>query len=229
MDGDREGTYFFDDLWLIQDGEIDNRSRNIHVPIAFYDWYLQSLSNYQNWQIDEVRKYFDGQLDVVYAGKGLLPKHVTAALTNDLLGDGWSEGSRALYGGAIYDRHTANLSSSNGIALYLTGIEDPPEDEINDQSLYPSDWSSARWMAHLAGIHGLSVWGENSGRNDHYEMNRAALRMFANNFEGLMWGFESELYADPNPNNYATIDDYQEIISFYTNIKPHYLPIILSR
>jgi hypothetical protein len=34
-----------------------------------------------------------------------------------------------------------------------------------------------------------------------------------NGFFGLLWAFESELYADPNANQYATIGDYEAVIA----------------
>lgn len=46
-------------------------------------------------------------------------------------------------------------------------------------------------------------------------MRDSAQRMQANGFLGLMWAFESELYANPNPNNYATIADYEAVIAAY--------------
>ena len=107
LDGHQPGTYFFDDLWLEQEGETNHQDRDTGVPLAFYDWYVGALTGYQNWQIVEIRRHYSGQLDVLYAGKGLRSNQVTDALTNDLQGDGWSEGSSALYAAAAYDRHVA--------------------------------------------------------------------------------------------------------------------------
>jgi len=229
LDGDRPGTYLFDDLSLQRTGEIDIRSRDINVPVAFYDWYVQALTDYQNWQIQEIRRYHNGQLDVLYAGKGVRSTQVTDALTNDLSGDGWSETTSALYGAATYDRHVAQLSATQGVALYLTGIEEPAAGEVNDGSPYPRDWSAARWIAHLARRSGLPVWGENSGQDDAAKMWLSAARMHANGFTGLMWGFESELYADPNLSGYATMDDYEVVTSFYADLKWMFLPLIAGR
>lgn len=229
LDGDRVGTFQFDDLSLKRAGELDDRSRDIAVPAEFYDWYVQALTNYQNWQITEIRSYFDGQLDVLYAGKGVRSSQVTDALTNDLIGDGWSENTSALYGGAAYERHVAGLTTTRGVALYVTGIDEPGTRDVSDGSPYPRDWSAARWIAYLARSRGLPVWGENSGQNDAAELWLAAARMHANGFAGLMWGFESELYADPNPNGYATIDDYEVVTSFYSDLKWTYLPFLSGR
>lgn len=215
LDGHQPGTYFFDDLWLERQGEANHQSRDIAVPLAFFDWYIQKLTDYQNWQIAEIRKYYSGQLDVLYAGKGLMRNQATDALTNDLRGDGWSEGTSALYSAAAYDRHTAGLSTTQKLALFLTGIDEPPASLVNDTSLYPSNWSAARWIAYLARSRGLPVWGENSGQDDVTKLQLTAQRMQANGFLGMMWGFESELYANPNPNGYATIADYQAIIAAY--------------
>ena len=223
LDGDRPGTFFFDDLWLKRAGETSLHDRDITVPLAFYDWYTQKLTDYQNWQIAEIRKHYGGQLDVVYAGKGLMPDHATDALTNDLRGDGWSERISALYEGTVFDRHVAGLSATDKIALYLTGIEDPSANEANDASPYPCHWSAARWIARLARSRGLPAWGENSGKDTAAALRLSVQRMLENGFLGLMWGFESELYANPNPNGYATIDDYASAVA---SLHDAYLPLI---
>jgi len=228
MDGHRPGTYFFDDLWLEREGETNHQDREITVPLAFYDWYVQKLTDYQNWQIAEIRKYYSGQLDLLYAGKGLLPNQVTDALTNDLRGDGWSEGTSALYAAAAYDRHVAGLTTTQQVALYLTGVDEPAAHLVDDTSPYPSDWSAARWIAYLAQSRGMAVWGENSGQDDAAKLRLSAQRMQANGFLGLMWAFESELYASPTLNGYATITDYEAVIALY-NDPPHfvYLPLVV--
>jgi hypothetical protein len=228
VDGSQPGSYLFDDLRLKREGETSDQDRDIVVPTAFYDWYTQSLTDYQNWQIAEMRKYFDGQLDVLYAGKGLRANQLTDALDNDLRGDGWSEDSSALYAAAAYERHVAGLDTTAGIALYLTGIEDPPAALVDDTSPYPGDWSAARWIAYLAKSRGLGTWGENSGGDNAGALWLAAQRMHANGFQGLMWAFESELYADPNPGGYATMDDYQALIATYSNLNAVFLPFCIK-
>lgn len=226
LDGNAPGAYYFDDLWLKRAGETNVQERDINVPLAFYDWYVQALTNYQNWQIAEIRKYTSTQLDLVYAGKGLMPNHLTDALTNDLIGDSWSESSSALYSGSLYDRHVAGLQTLENIALYLTGIEDPPADQVDDTSPYPSQWSAARWLASLAQAQGLIIWGENSGGNNKDQMQLATRRMLANGYLGLLWGFESELYANPNPQGFATIQDYAAEIARYNPTCRFFLPLI---
>jgi hypothetical protein len=114
VDGDRAGYYSFDDLQLKQEGQSDDRSREISIPTVFYDWYIEKLTEYQNWQIDEVRKYFDGQLDILYAGKGIQSKQIMGALTNDLAGDGWSESLSALYAGTDFRRHADGIINKRG-------------------------------------------------------------------------------------------------------------------
>ncbi|MCL7455501.1 MAG: hypothetical protein M8467_20895, partial [Anaerolineae bacterium] len=166
------------------------------------------------------------QLDLVWAGKGLLAEQVTDALTNDLRGDGQSEDSSALYAAALYDRHVAGLGPADRVALYLTGIDEPPLDLADDSSPYPSDWSAARWIAHLAQRAGLPAWAENSGQDDFAKLWLSAERMRANDMVGLMWAFESELYADPSV-GYATIDQYASIIKLYTSPFIQCLPLIL--
>jgi hypothetical protein len=187
---------------------------------------VTALTNYQNWQIAEIRKHYSGQLDVLYAGKGLRLNHVTDALTNDLRGDGWSEETSALYSAALYERHVAGLSTTEKMALYLTGIDEPPADKVDDASPYPGDWSAARWFAHLAAARGLRAWAENSGQDDAAKLELSARRMHADGFLGLMWAFESELYADPNPNGYATIGEYEKVMALYSALQRIWLPFV---
>jgi hypothetical protein len=229
MDGDRTGTFYFDDLQLRKDGESNQQSRDIDIPLNFYDWYVQSLTNYQNWQISEIRKSYQGQLDIIYAGKGVRSYQIVDALTNDLRGDGWSEKGSGLYAASDYARHVDELSTYQSVTLYLTGIEVPPADQANDTSRYPGDWSAARWLAQISRDHSLSIWGENTGLNNKQEMGLTIQRMHENGFIGIMWAIESQLYASPNLNNYATIDDYETFIQAYANQKTILLPSVLLR
>jgi hypothetical protein len=83
-------------------------------------------------------------------------------------------------------------------------------------------------MAYLAWNQGLPVWGENSGQDSAEKLLLSFLRMRANGFEGLMWAFESELYAGPSSGGYATIDEYEALIAAYSGLKILYLPLCLK-
>jgi hypothetical protein len=228
LDGSQAGTYYFDDLSLMRGGETNIQNRDLNTPIGFLNWYVKSMTDYQNWQINQFRKYYSGQLDLLYAGKGVLPNLVMDALTNDLHGDGWGEGNSGLYAAALYDRHVAGLSTTNNIALYITGFEDMPPSAVNDASPYPSDWSSARWIAYLARTRNLGVWGENSGEDTYSGMQLAVQRMQENGFIGLMWVFETELYA--NSPAYANIDQYAGLINKYTSLNNNvFLPFMQNK
>jgi hypothetical protein len=213
LDGNQPGTYFFDDLSLERQGETDHRARDIDVPMAFYQWYVQRLAEYQNWQIEQVRRHFDGQLDIIYAGKGIRANQVTDALTNDLRGDGWSENNSALYGATLYRWLVVSLNTTQSVALYLTGIEDPEEIMVDDASPYPCEWSAARWIGQLAQDRGIPIWAENSGQDTTEAMRLACQRLKGNGFSGLMWAFGSQLYDSSG--TYASIDDYQRLIKTY--------------
>jgi hypothetical protein len=214
---------------LMRVGETDERSREVSIPTTFYDWYVEKLTDFQNWQIKEIRKYYDGQLDILYAGKGIQNKQIMGALTNDLAGNGWSEDLSSLYAGTDFKRHVLGLTTKEEIALYVTGIDVESSDQVDEYSPSPGDWSAAHWIAYLASSNGLPVWGENSGQDPLDKMWLSAKRMHENHFIGMMWGFEADLYADPNPNNYATITEYGQVISFYNNLKLFFIPIIANR
>lgn len=225
VDGDRSGTFTFDDLWLRKSGDTNSQEREINVPKDFWNWYVQSMTDYQNWQITEIRKYYAGPLDVLYAGKGVRPNQVTDALTNDLRGDGWSEQGSALYSGADYSRHIKGLISANNIRVYLTGIDEPPIAMVNDASPYPGEWSAAKWLAYLSRGRGLPIWGENSGLDSLPNMTLSIDRMRLNGFIGIMWAFESDLYSSKP--GYATMQDYASLIAVNQNIRSYYLPLTI--
>lgn len=224
VDGDQNGIYYFDDLWLVEQGSSSTSNRQIDIPLKFYDWYVSALTGYQNWQIGEIRRHFSGGLDIVYAGKGVLVEPIMGALTNDLSGDGWSEASRGLYAGTAYDRHVSGLPQDAAIALYLTGIEDDPVEIVDDVSPYPGRWSAARWLASLAAGRGFAVWAENSGQDDAAALWLAAQRMQHNGFFGLMWGFENELYSGSS--EFASIETYQQVIRFYQSANKVFMPLV---
>lgn len=224
LDGDRAGSFSFDDLSLRLQGSTAAGDREVSVPTAFLDWYIQKMSEYQAWQIAELRKYYSGELHLVYAGKGLQTRQVTAALVNDLRGDGWSEASSALYAAADYSRHLQDLTGSQGLAVYLTGIEDPPAAQVNDTSYNPGEWSAAHWLASLARPRGLPLWAENSGKDTPEELVLAVQRLEINGYRGLLWATESELFAGAG---YATAQDYANQITRIANTRRVFLPIAL--
>jgi hypothetical protein len=100
---------------------------------------------------------------------------------------------------------------------------------VNDNSFHPGEWSAAHWIAYLASSNELPVWGENSGEDPPEKLWLSAKRMYENNFMGMMWGFEAELYADPAQSQNATIADYKRVIDFYNNLQLFYMSIILYK
>lgn len=226
LDGDRSGDYWFDDVWLSKSGDTLTQPRSIDIPTAFYDWYVQKLIDYQNWQIAEIRKHFSGSLDLVVAGKGVNQNQITDALTNDLTGNGWSELGSGLYAGTDYQRIFSGTQATGEISIYLTGVEVPDRADVDDLSPHQNEWSAARWLAQLARRHGWTIWGENTGGNNRSQMELSLERMLGNGFTGLMWSFESELYSGTG--GFATAQDYEEMIFRYTNLAKTYLPVTMA-
>jgi hypothetical protein len=102
-------------------------------------------------------------------------------------------------------------------------------EQVNDKSLHPSEWSAARWISFLASSNGLPVWGENSGGDPVDKLWLSAKRMHENNFLGMMWGFEAELYAGSGQDGYATIADFENVINFYNNLRSFYISLIMYK
>ena len=81
-----------------------------------------------------------------------------------------------------------------------------------------NDWDFVRspvhWQYTLAQANPLRlrVWGENTGHNNREAMRITFERIKRFNLMGLMWAFDSELFADPNPEGRATFTDYLKFI-----------------
>jgi hypothetical protein len=87
-------------------------------------------------------------------------------------------------------------------------------DIADDNSADPSRWSPVHWQASLARANPLHlrVWGENTGHNNDEAMRITFERIRRFDLMGVMWAFDPELFADPNPEHYATFADYSEFI-----------------
>jgi len=176
----------------------------------FLSWYLDALTDYQNWQIATVRRHFDGQLAVLYPSWGVRPGQLEPAIATDLSGLSPPEQNGELQRGHDFARHIASLEDRKVIA-YTTWLDASPSfgNETGDN---PAGWSPAHYLAQLAEERrpALQVWGENTGSGTVDDMQLCFNRLDDYGLKGLFWAFESQLYATAN--DYASIDDYATLI-----------------
>jgi len=182
---------------------------------TFIEWYLDCLNNYQEWQIATVRRWYAGDVCMLYGSWGLRPGWLENAVSGDLGGSTSCERNGEIQKGFDWTRMIGSIRDPR-VIVYCTWVDGTigNRDIADDNTVDPSRWSPVHWQASLARANPLHlrVWGENTGHNNDEAMRITFERIQRFDLMGVMWAFESELFADPNPERYATFADYSEFI-----------------
>lgn len=183
--------------------------------LKFIGWYLDCLKNYQEWQIATVRRWYAGDICMLYGSWGLRPGWVEEAVGNDLNGSASCERNGEIQQGFDWARMIGGIHDPR-VIVYCTWIDGTIKnrDICDDDSADPVRWSPVNWQASLARANPLHlrVWGENTGGNNCEAMRLTFERVKKFDLMGVMWAFDSELFANPNPEGYATFNDYSGFI-----------------
>jgi len=181
----------------------------------FVGWYLECLRNYQEWQIATVRRWYAGDLCMLYGSWGLRPGRLDEALSGDLGGRASCERNGEVQQGADWARMIGGIRDPR-VIVYCTWMDGTlgNRDICDDDSADPARWSPVHWQASLARANPLHlrVWGENTGRNNREAMRITFERIQRFDLLGVMWAFDAELFAEPNPAGYASFADYAGFI-----------------
>ncbi len=217
LQGAGTGDVFFDDLQVVQTGYPPTSNRRALGRI-FLDAYVNSLVDYENWQINEVRRSYAGHIDVAISSKGALPEELPEALMSDLVGATPAEQRGDLQNGLLVDRLVAGILDTSLVDVYLGDLLGPAGVTAQDTSNNAGAWSAARWVSEQTTSRHLSVWGGNRDSGTAGDLQLAVQRMRDNNFWGLLWSSEADLY-DTSGAGWATIDDYASIIASFCNLQ----------
>lgn len=173
----------------------------------FADWYMNALKNYHDWQIADVRRFYNGNLCMLYPSWGVRPGQIEAAVQTDLSGTTPAEKNGEISRGFDFERYIAGITDPK-VIVYGTWLDTNPQ-WSDESSPDPARWSPAHWLSHLAARHPLKLrlWGENTGRNDVAALDLTFRRIEEYDLMGVMWAFEPDLYAAP-AKGYATVQDY---------------------
>lgn len=140
---------------------------------AFAGWYLDCLKNYQDWQIATVRRWYGGDLCMLYGSTGLRPDWLESAIIHDLNGTTGAEMNGEIQQGYDWTRMIGGLKDPKTI-VYCTWIDGTLRNHkiFDDGSDNPNRWSPVHWQVSLAEANPLKlrVWGENTGRNNRETM-----------------------------------------------------------
>jgi hypothetical protein len=190
-------------------------SPNHAAAKRFIEWYLKCLNNYQQWQIETVRRSYSGDICMLYGSWGLRPGWLEKAVDGDLDGRTSCERNGEIEQGADWARMIGSIRDPR-VIVYCTWMDGTigNRDIADDDNSDPSRWSPVHWQASLARSNPLRlrVWGENTGHNSSAAMRITFERIRRFDLMGVMWAFDPELFANPNPQGYATFDEYSESI-----------------
>ena len=175
----------------------------------FAEWYMASLQNYHDWQIDTVRKAgYPGKLALLYPSWGIRPGQLEAAVKNNLAGTTPPEKNGEVSRGFDFARYIDGIHDPD-VIVYCTWMDSDPKFS-DDQGDVPARWSPAHWLASLALRHKppLDAWGENTGRGDVAAMKLTLERARTYHMLGAMWAFEPDLFDGRR----ATLSDLARLL-----------------
>ncbi len=173
-------------------------------------WYLGALGNYQDWQIQTVRRDFAGRLLMLYPSFGMRPGQAEQAIQDGLRGRTSPEINGELQRGFDFAGLVNRLQDPK-VSPYTTWL-DADGTFVDDSSSNISMWSPVHYLAYLSAQHplNLQVWGENTGANSRADLERCAQRAKQYHLGGMFWAFNEQLYDG----RHASIDDVSQVVAY---------------
>lgn len=187
----------------------------------FVNWYLSSIGNYVNWQIQTVRNSgFGGPILALCGSWGVRPGWLQAAIAVNL--GGASPDSADVAEGKDFQTIIAGITDTN-VVVDCTWLDAPLNSFGDDAGGNQDNWSPVHYLWYCASTHtpSLRVWGENTGNATPNEtptnpLQRCFARMNSYKLMGVIWAFEGQLF-DPPSDGYITFADFAAAISNNVN------------
>lgn len=173
----------------------------------FADWYLDSLVDYQNWQVKNLRRAgYAGRIMLLYPGLGVRPGDVEEAVAGNLDGSTPAEADGAIQGGRDFARQVGSIKDDN-VLVTTTALDAPASGDDGEDA---GNWSPVKYLSFLAGSNPArpGLYGENTGPGSREDMLLAASQMRRYGLVGMSWYDEEQLFSG----RYATLDDYESVI-----------------
>ena len=189
----------------------------------FLDTYLDTLVDFQNWQIATVRKSYSGWIMILYPSWGIRPGDEEAALQENLSGNTSAEKNGEIQRGYDFARQILAIEDPNVIVTTTWLDADASADDGPDLRY----WSPVKYLAYLANRHPLSLplFGENTGKGSRTAMELSAAQMERYNLVGMAWYNEIELFSG----QYANLEDYRQVILKYSDFYWRYWAPLQSK
>ncbi|MBI4976965.1 MAG: hypothetical protein HZC28_05750 [Spirochaetes bacterium] len=183
----------------------------------FIEWYLDSLAQYQQFQITTLRKSYAGYLIALYANWGIRPGQIAEAVADDLDGSSFAERYEQTHKGYDVARFIASIQDDKVIVCGTCVNANSPwpatNNMVDDAGDDPAAWSPIHFISSCAARHRppLSIGGENDGNDDVAGMRLSFERVRAYGLSFFMWAFDFQLHDKDR--RYATIEDYKRHIA----------------
>jgi hypothetical protein len=157
---------------------------------AFIDYYLNSLTEFQNWLVATYRSHFPSAwMQLLKPSWGLRPGDVEQAVARNLDGSTNAAGWGTLSMGLDWQRQV-NALSDRHVQLYCSWME------RGDDGGTPNTMAPGHYLATLGAARGLRTAGENADPNAGGAMMTTVVqRARAWGLVGLMWLHENSLYS----------------------------------
>jgi Beta-galactosidase len=163
----------------------------------FLSWYLTRLTEFQNWQIQVLRRYYPGYIAVLYPSWGMRKGDFEAAIATNLCGASSAEVNGEVQRGFDHAGH-------------IGAIRDP---KAAVWGTWADRHETIDWLSSLADRHDppLKKFAENSGFDSESKMRIAVEAAKRNGLTAFMWMRMSD--ATCGCGRYATLDDYARLVS----------------
>ena len=167
----------------------------------FIAWYLDALVDYQNWQIQTLRRLYRGPIMILYPGWGIRPGQADEAMRANLDGTTTAEKTGEVPMGTDYTRQIAALRDPD-ILVTTTWLD---ATEGSDDSPEIRYWRPVKYLASLIADQPYHprLYGENTGQGTVTSLRFAIGQMAKFRLLGLAWYREEEL----SQGGYASLDD----------------------
>lgn len=174
----------------------------------FLEWYLDSLVEYQNWQISALRESYDGRIMMLYPSWGIRPGQIDEAVAGNLDGNTLAEKNGEIQRGFDFARQVGAIADPKVVVTttWLDARPNPEADDRKDQRY----WPPVEYLSSLAEDHPLrlELYGENTGWGSEEDMEFAASQMKRYGLRGMLWYREDQLFSG----RVANLDDYKRVI-----------------
>ncbi|MEU8235255.1 hypothetical protein AB0C12_37170 [Actinoplanes sp. NPDC048967] len=192
--GAAPGTFWYDDVTITSGTSAADFTHG--KARAFWNWYRNALTGYQNWQITTYRAAgFRGMLYVLYPSYGVRTRAKTdqaaEAISFDLSATSTASLGQDISQGTDWAAQVAAYPAGDvSITPYTTWIDGP--------TAYPGDdeggWSPARELSAIARANGRPVAGENTAGADSATVRAAFAAAAGYGYSAVFW-FNEEKFA----------------------------------